>query len=395
MGDMFYGWMALVLITLLEGFSGFGRTASLSPFLKDLCRDLCLTSAQISGAYMLANLFAGCLLPKIGRWYDQKASQLFLGTFTLIFGISFVGLSLLKEIHGSIGCNFLIFLFCFIGIRTAVNAYTLTGRSMIAAWFSENRGFATGISCFLLSVIASAMPWLNYRLHQYFCWHHIWLIIGLFWMFFMPLICLGIKKPKDFTSTTQSTPKAAFPQNPVFWLIMVALFFKAFQNTSLAFHLIPICEELGARTEQVTLCLITTPITTCLTTFIVGNFFEKIGPRRTLLWFLFMDVLLLGLFKCVATLQAIYGFALVAGIYWGLRQIVAYMVIPKLFGIRSIGTINGWASSSLCMGSSIGPFAFSLVKTYTSYQMALTFCFIFSCILFIIGLSMRRKITNP
>ena len=68
---MNYGWIVLILITLIEACSGFGRTSSLSPYVKDLCIDLDLTRSQLSGAYTLANLFAGFLLPFIGKFYDK------------------------------------------------------------------------------------------------------------------------------------------------------------------------------------------------------------------------------------------------------------------------------------------------------------------------------------
>ena len=61
----------LTALTFLEGLSAFGRTSALSPFLPSLCSDLSLSITQISGAYMLANLTAGLLLPFVGKFYDR------------------------------------------------------------------------------------------------------------------------------------------------------------------------------------------------------------------------------------------------------------------------------------------------------------------------------------
>ena len=79
----------LVVLTLLEGFSFFGRTSALSPFLPSLCSDLSVSMTQISGAYMLANLIAGLLLPFVGKCYDRAGLADFVKAFVKIFGLSF------------------------------------------------------------------------------------------------------------------------------------------------------------------------------------------------------------------------------------------------------------------------------------------------------------------
>ena len=85
----------LVVLTFLEGFSFFGRTSALSPFLPSLCSDLSVSMTQISGAYMLANLIAGLLLPFIGKCYDRTGLADFVKAFVKIFGLSFaiIGIS--------------------------------------------------------------------------------------------------------------------------------------------------------------------------------------------------------------------------------------------------------------------------------------------------------------
>jgi predicted MFS family arabinose efflux permease len=461
-----YGWVVLVITVLLEGLSGFGRTASFSPFLKDVCRDLAVTSAQISFIYGLANLLTGIALPYIGRWYDRCPTKIFLRAFVTLFGSAFIGMSALKTLSAPPLFN-LFALFCaFVAIRISVQSYMLTVRCMVAAWFKENRGFATGLNCLLLASVASSMPHLNLRLSRFFAWQHVWLTVGIFWLCVMFFAVRWIKKPpavekNDFdysdkpknadnlntehktdeisavpheiapenfeksanfaqkttpspfapllssdkasssdisthagsqwnASSSESASAETFKTSPTLWLIMAMLFFKAFQMTALAFHLVPMCEAFGARAENVTLCLMGTPVITIFTTFIAGHFFEKIGIRNTLFLFLLLDISLLYSFQYIANNFILCMYGLTAGAYWGMRQILAYMVLPRLFGTKFIGTINGRASACLCLGSATGPYFFAKCHEAHSYLFALNLCQGFAVLLLLICLVLQK-----
>lgn len=389
------GWFILMVITLFEGLSGFGRTTALSPFLKDLCRDLSLTTAQISGAYTLANLSAGFFLPKIGCSYDKKNPVHFMRFYVCLFGCAFIVLSMLKFLELHAFFNFCLFWICFSAIRASVHAYAVVGRSTTAIWFDKNRGIATATSCFLLSTIASAVPWLNFQIHKHYEWYQLWLMIGFVWIVLLLGACNFIKKPSTFTIKEEKIhtlkTRGDFTRRPIFWIIMAALFMKAFQNTGIAFHLIPMCEDFGANPERVTQCLILVSIITSLITFICGYFFEKIGSKCALCFFLILDCFYLFCLENIASHYALWGFVFFAGCYWGMNQIVSYMVLPNIFGTKHIGTINGWASSCMCLGSSLGPFVMGLIKEYASYRAALTSLMVAASILLVFGFLFRAK----
>ena len=386
---MNYGWIVLMLITLIEACSGFGRTSSLSPYVNDLCIDLDLTRSQLSGAYTLANLFAGFLLPFIGKFYDKCTTPNFLRIHIAIFGSAFFILSMLPYLQVGAFGNFLVFLLCFSGIRSSVHAYGVVGHSMIATWFAQKRGFATGITCLVLSTIASSMPWVNLQLHQIFHWQHIWLTVGICWFCLVFPICGFIKKPKQASYITKKeTPLEfnsikQFLKQPIFWLILVALFFRAAQNTGIAFHLIPICEELGAPSQQVTFCFMIISIFSILTTFTFGHCLDKLGVQWSLMIFLLADFIFLFALRFIGHSGTIYFYILFGGLYWGLAQVVTYMIIPKIFGVKRIGTINGCASASTCLGSSLGPLILGLIKDYSTYALGLS-CFV--CVALILGI---------
>lgn len=387
---MNYGWIVLGIITLFEGISGFGRTSALSPFLKDLCHDLDLSIAQISGAYALANLFAGLALPYVGRIYDRCKTANFLRIYIIVFSGAFVSLSMLKFMQFNSFINFCIFLLGFWGIRTSVHAYTVAGRSTAALWFDKKRGLATALSCFLLSTIASFMPWMNYKLHEKYEWYEVWIVVGLIWGLVTFWFCNFIKDPQN-KKAVKTIPKVdnhagnTFIRKPIFWLIMLAIFFKEFQNTGIAFHLIPMSEAFGAKPETITLCFIFISIVNSTVTFVFGHFFEKINLKLILLLFLIFDCCFLFCFKGAASTPLLCCFVIFCGIYWALNQIVTYLVIPKVFGTKSIGKIHGYVAAFSCLGSSSGPFFIGLIKRISSYQNAMSFCILCSFILLCYG----------
>ena len=394
---MFYCWFVLLIITLIQAFSEFGRTPALSPILEGLSKDLLLSYAQVGGAYTIANGLATLVLPFVGKTYDMYSTSHFLRIYILTFGGSFCSLGILKYLNLSSWWNFIIFLVGFAFVRISVHAYTIAGRCIIAVFFDKNRGLATGISYFFVSATASSTPWIIHRLNSFLQWQQIWLLLGLIWLSIVLFACNFIPRcPRNtYVQTNYCNPStrsfSKFYYNPLYWLIAIMLTFKAFQNTGIAFYLVPICRELGANVEKVTVGFMLISLTTFLVTFIVGHFFEKIKTKWIFLSFLLSDILYLSVLIFLKNNNLIFLFVLFGGFYWGLNQIVVYMTLPKIFGLKSIGTINGIISSFICLGSSMAPFIIGLFKTYSSYKMALLVCLFMSILLFIFCLFIFKK----
>ena len=151
------------------------------------------------------------------------------------------------------------------------------------------------------------------------------------------------------------------------------------------------CEDFGANPELVVQSLILVSIITNVMTFLCGYYFNKIGSKYSLFLFLFLDCFYVFCLKNIANTYALWGFILVAGCYWGMNQIVTYMVLPNIFGTKYIGTINGWASSCMCLGSSLGPFIIGLIKEFSSYSVALISLMVAANALLIMGLLFHNK----
>lgn len=372
-------WSVLLVVTLLEGLSGLGRTAAFSPFLNDLCRDLSLSRTKISAIYALAHLTTMFVLPSIGRLFDRTSFSKFLSIFTLLFGISFVGMSVLGIFGTTPQMSLIILWLGTFGIRMALHSYSIAGRSTIALWFSKKRGVAMGIYTLFTTLIGSAVPSIAYHLHQHFTWAGVWVSIGLLWLW-MLLLCPFAAKPPPQNVPTVVLPslpeKKATYQPTVFYFVMMTLFFKAFQNTGITLHLMPMCREFGADAGKVSFGFIPIAVVSITTTFIFGHFFRKITPATVLLLFLGADLGMLCAAKALAATVGVYGFILFTGLYYGLNNVVATLVLPVLFGVRKIGALHGWAYAFVSFGSSVGSFHFGWMSDRASYQTALSICMV-------------------
>ena len=388
-------WSVLLIVTLLEGLSGLGRTAAFSPFLNDLCRDLSLSRTQISAAYALAHLATMFVLPSIGRLFDRASFPKFLSIFTLLFGISFVGMSGLGA-FGTIPwvSLFILWLGTF-GIRMALHSYSIAGRSTIALWFSKKRGVAMGIYTLFTTLIGSAVPSIAWHLHQHFTWAGVWVTIGLLWMWMLALCPFAVKPPPQNVPTVSSplpSEQKATYQPTVFYFVMTTLFFKAFQNTGITLHLMPMCREFGADAGKVSFGFMPIAVVSITTTFIFGHFFKKMTPATVLLLFLGADLGMLCAAKSLSATVGVYGFILFTGLYYGLNNVVATLVLPVLFGVRKIGALHGWAYAFVSFGSSVGSFYFGWMSDRASYQTALTLCMVAVFVLMFCLFGMRKSL---
>ena len=272
---------------------------------------------------------------------------------------------------------------------------SIAGRSTIALWFSKKRGVAMGIYTLFTTLIGSAVPSIAWHLHQHFTWAGVWVTIGLLWMWMLALCPFAVKPPPQNVPTValpSSSEKKATYQPTVFYFVMTTLFFKAFQNTGITLHLMPMCREFGADAGKVSFGFMPIAVVSITTTFIFGHFFKKMTPATVLLLFLGADLGMLCAAKSLSATVGVYGFILFTGLYYGLNNVVATLVLPVLFGVRKIGALHGWAYAFVSFGSSVGSFYFVWMSDCASYQTALTLCMVAVFVLMFCLFGMRKSL---
>ena len=276
------------------------------------------------------------------------------------------------------GCTILFF--AFVGMRTAVQAYTLAGRSWLATHVSQRRGFATGCVQLCVTLITASTPVICYQISQhwtggmFFCMLSVVWFVGLFVCSCLP------EKPSPRTECSSKTPTVSGVRQSfngsrlLLGFMCLTLFFRNVQNSGIAFHLVPMCKDFGVNAKTVSAAFMPISLLAVGMTFLFGHYFKRLGSRISLGLFLLSDAGMLYAVKHIDVSGMLWLFIACMGLYWGINNIIASMVIPVLFGINRIGALNGFAFGAVSLGSAVGPFFFSVMKDATSYKSALTLC---------------------
>jgi predicted MFS family arabinose efflux permease len=281
----------------------------------------------------------------------------------------------------------------FTGIRTCIRGFEVLDRSMVAIWFDKQRKWATSIACFILAIITAAIPWTVYKLNQRYTWQTLWTLQGSYFILFLLPFCFFIKK--KYTLTRKQHPHFSknrnfnFLKTYAFWIFTAILFLQALQNTGLAFHLVPICKELKVNPESILKSIMGISALGIIISFVTSDFFDRWGPKQ-----LFVGFCLSNLLCSLTVLFLSYQlsrctFIVVCGFSWGMNHSLMYMTWPYVFGTQNIGTINGFVSAFVCLGSSLGPLFFSYLRSLYSYQCV----FYFLCIVMSVALIGLKRVT--
>ena len=194
-------------------------------------------------------------------------------------------------------------------------------------------------------------------------------------MMFRLVFCAFLPNKKLSKTPKTATMQHAFGIDKVlFVFIWLTLFFRDAQNSGIAFHLVSMCRDFGVNAKTISAAFMPISLLAVGMTFLFGHYFKRLGSRMSLGLFLLSDVGMLYAVKHIDTDGMLWLFIACTGLYWGINNIIASMVIPVLFGVRRIGALNGFAFGALSLGSAVGPFFFSIMKDMTSYRSALTMC---------------------
>ena len=306
------------------------------------------------------------------HWYRYRPPWWHVVYFTNVVALFFFFHEFKTASPTAFGCT--ILLFAFIGIRIAVQAYALAGRSWLATHFAKRRGFATGCVQLCVTIITASTPVICYQISQHWTCGMFFCMLSAVW-FFGLFVCnyLPEKQPPRIPKIV--TAQCSFDgRRLLFAFLWLTLFFRNAQNSGIGFHLVPMCRDFGVNAKTVSAAFMPISLLAVGMTFWFGHYFKRLGSRMSLGLFLLSDAGMLYAVKHIDADGMLWLFIACTGIYWGINNIIASMVIPALFGINRIGALNGFAFGAVSLGSAVGPFFFSIMKDVTSYKSALTLC---------------------
>ena len=132
----FYGWIMLPAVMLVTICTSPGQTYGISVFNPYIQQSLGLSSAELSGAYMIGTVLASLPLFWVGALMDRYGPRRVLVGVVILFGLTCIGM---RYVSG-LGSLFLVFSFTLFG----AGFMSMLARNALAMWFERRLGFTAG-----------------------------------------------------------------------------------------------------------------------------------------------------------------------------------------------------------------------------------------------------------
>ncbi len=382
----FYGWVIIVIAAMTLFFSGPGQTYSISIFINAYIKKFGWSRSLVSTLYSVATLFAGFMLPFVGRKIDSIGHRKVLTVISFFLGITCLWMSFVfNPIMLFIGFMFLRLL--------GQGSMTLIPSTLVCQWFERRRGRALSIMTIGGVISSAALPVINNWLINLVGVHFTWIVwaaslIGIMapvgWFFVknspeeMKLLVDGVDAKSPITEKKENkTPKIegrvdwtlkAAMKTRTFWLMLFCMTVPSMINTGLTFHMVSIIEEKGLSMAFAASILSITAIMQLPLNFLAGHMVDRVKVhyiRAANYWVLAaaMMAMIIGTSSKVVILYAI-----LSAIFNGFNSVTTEALWPNYYGRKHLGSIRSIATTAMVIGSALGPlpfgFAFDLFNGY-------------------------------
>ncbi|MFB4162973.1 MFS transporter [Alteribacillus sp. JSM 102045] len=377
----FYGWIIVLISGLGAFFSGPGQTYTFSVFFDAYIQDFSASRTTISGIYSAATLCAGLSLFLIGRLIDKKGQRFMAVTVGTMLAIAcFWNSMLLGPIMMFIGF-YLLRLF-------GQGSMTLVPNTLVPQWFDKQRGRALSFMTLGVLISAAALPPINLFLMETWGWRFAWQLWGiLLLVVFVPLAFIFIRnKPEDvgllpddagkgkdqMQAAAESAKKRKASSWTVqeavrtrqFWFAMLCAAVPALINTGITIHLFSILGEKGIERTVIAFLLSLMPIAGFIFTLAAGFIVERLPIHHVYSAGFILNAATLIMLIYVQQIWLVVIYIVLWGVFDGTTKICNNIIWPNYFGLNNLGKLKSMATTTVVVGSALGPLPFGMAFDY-------------------------------
>ncbi|MEZ5660179.1 MAG: MFS transporter [Burkholderiaceae bacterium] len=370
----FYGWIVLCVTGLALFVTGPGQSHTFSVFVGPIGADLGLSKSQIASAYGFATLVAAFLLPQMGKLVDRFGPRRMLVVITVLLGLACLAFGAVGGlITLTIGFGALRFL--------GQGSMMLGSANLTAQWFSRKRGFALSLMVLGFALSMAVHPPLGEWLIKQYGWRWAWVVLGLMtWILLLPpLLLLVINRPEDVGLRPDGDAAPASGQaepeidgldlkqglrTPAFYLLMLGWFAIAMLVTTLHFYQVSILNHIGVGREIAARVFPVAALAMVITMPFVGRMFDRFKTRYVFAAGLSMLALALVSITFVTDLTGAILYAIVFGITNAFSMTMFGYLMPRYFGRKHLGSVQGAGQMVAVVGASLGPLPVGLAFDY-------------------------------
>ena len=370
----FYGWRILGLATVTGGLSGPGQTIGVSVFVDQFIADLGMSRSGVSTAYLIGTLIAALGLPRIGQQIDRAGVRRAMTAIGIAFGIALVAMAGVQ--------GFVTLTIGFVAIRLfGQGSLMLASTVSVTLWFDKRRGTVLGIFSTGTAILMAFVPVGLSLVIESFGWRIAWVVAGvLIWLVVVPIARYGmIDRPSDVGQVPDGpNPKRTRPPKEHegddatrrealrtyrFWILLSSTATVGMLSTALNFHQISLLTDAGLTSTEAAVMFLPQVIGAGA----AGLLFGFLSDRLTGRWLIPMGMGLLAIsLLAAANLTpglAVVLYAVSLGAAGGATRSISATLLPRWFGVRHIGEIQGTASFVNVASTALGPVAFALART--------------------------------
>lgn len=384
---LYYGWWVVLAGTLGAMMTFPGQTTGVSVFLDPIIDDLGLTRSGVSALYLAGTLVGSLTLPFSGRFVDRRGPRTAVIVFATAFALACVWMGL------TTGAVMLFVGFTLVR-ALGQGALSLVSAHVIAIWFVRRRGIAIGLLGIGTALASAVFPVALEALIGGVGWRTSYAALGLLVaVTILPVGALvfrdrpeayglrpdGFASPDDGDADAGAVPEIDYtlPQarrTITFWLYVTGLTFASAFGTGLVFHHFSILAEGGIGRADAAIAFVWFGVASAVANLATGALIRTVAPRfllSAMLLALGAGLLLAGF---VPGPEVILAYGLLLGARNGMFGSLDHNVFAYYFGRRHLGTVKGFATTALVVGSAVGPLimatGYDLLGSYTTTMIA-------------------------
>ena len=336
-------------------------------FVGPIGRELGLSNAAIASAYGLATLGAALCLPFMGRLVDRHGPRRMMLAVILLLGLACM---LLGAAAGVISLALGFAALRFFGQGSLM----LNCANLVAHWFSRRRGFALSLMALGFGASMAVHPPLGQWLAAEIGWRKAWVVLGLLtWLLMLPpLLLLVWDKPEDrglhpdgdraaaeaAAANAQGLPGLALREalrTPAFYIIVAGWGAIAMLVTTLHFYQVSILRAQGVSAEIAARVFPVSALTMMIAMPFVGRAFDRFRTRRVFAAGLLVTAAALIGVTFVQGLASAVLYAMLFGLNNAFSMTMFGYLMPRYFGRRHLGSLQGSGQMVAVVGASLGP----------------------------------------
>lgn len=362
-----------VLATITMVLTGPGQTIGVSVFVDPMIAALGLTRSELSTAYLIGTLLGAVALVPVGRWIDRVGQSRAMTLIGIAFGTA---LLLMSGVQG-----FLTLALGFVLIRwLGQGSLQLVSTLAITPWFARRRGLVFGVSATIAATLMAFTPIVLGTVIGVFDWRLGWVFGAVaVWLIVVPIAHFGIvDRPSDVGQYPDGDPAPHPDAEPPpiahsytrrealrqgrFWVLSAVVGTTSMLFTALTFHQISILGEQGLTVTEAAAMFIPQVLGLTFAGLLTGALADRVPAR-------FLLATTMGLLACSLVLAALLApgwpillYAVVVGAAAGAQRPLVATLLPRWYGLRNIGSIQGVAALVGVASSAAGPVALSLAS---------------------------------